>query len=321
MSIGVPGYLHPNLPFMAVGGMGTPAVQLLPPAARIAAYVRSGGPADADDEEVKRRMYTTLAAALGQVRAGKGDTIYVLPGHSENVTDATMLDNLVAGTRIVGIGNPFQDDAPTFDWTNTAGEWTVDQKNVSIENLRLTISGAAGVTKGIDITAASCSLRNCFIETADSTNKATIAIEVGSTATHCHLVGNYFAGSKGDDSTDVIKVVGGTVPSNLRVLGNTMFCSATEINGLIHITVAALNIEIAHNVLYNTEASSTACIVIDAVAADGMIHHNMMGTLNDGVATAQGTIFGAGSLMKCFENYSGDEANKSGVLTPAAVAT
>lgn len=321
MSIGVPGYLHPNLPYLAQSGIQTPAVQILPPSARIAGYVRSGGPADADDEELKRRLYTTLAGALAQVRAGKGDTILVLPGHSENVTDATMLENLAAGTRIVGVGNPYQSDAPTFDWTNTAGQWTVDQNNVHIENLRLTVSGAAGVVKGINVTGSGCTLQGNVIETADSTNKATIAIEVGSGATFCSIVGNYIYGSATDDSTDVIKVVGGTVPSNLRIIGNTVMCAATEINGLIHITVAALNCLIANNLLYNTETASTACIVIDNVAADGLIFNNMMGTKNNGVATAQGIIDGAASLMVNFENKSCDEAARSGVLQPAAVAT
>ena len=323
MAIGVqqPGFLHPNLPFQAQGGVYTPHVQLLPPGSQVAAYVRSGGPVAGDDEEVKRRLYTTLAAALPLVRAGRGDTIVVLPGHSENVTDATMLDNLVAGTRIVGAGNPYQSDAPTFDWTNTAGEWTVDQNNVTIQGLRLTISGAAGVTKGIDITATGCTLAGNVIETADSTNKATIAIEVGSGATFCTIANNYIYGSAGDDSTDVIKVVGGTVPSHLRILGNKIECSATEINGLINVTVAALFIEIAYNILYNNEASSTACVVFGAVAADGTVHHNMMATLNNGVATAQGVIVGATAIVRCFENYSCDEPRVSGVLQPAAVAT
>ena len=97
-----------------------------------------------------------------------------------------------------------------------------------------------------------------------------------------------------------------------------MIFSATEINGLINVTVAALDVVIADNILYNTETASTACIVIANVAADGMIVRNYMGTLNDGVATAQGIIFGAAALMKAFENYSTDQPKLSGILTPVA---
>ena len=320
MSIGVPGYLHPNLPYLAVGGIQTPAVQLLPPAARIAGYVRSGGPADADDEEVKRRLFTTLAGALAQVRAGKGDTILVLPGHSENVTDATMLTNLVAGTRIIGVGSNRQSDAPVFRWTNTAGSWVVDDADVLIENLYLRMEGANGVVKAIDVTAAGFSLQNCHIQTASgASNKATIGVEIGAGADNCTISGNFIRGTATHNSANVVLVDGAV--SNLRFVGNTAICSATAGNGILQVTAAALNMDISGNRLYNTHTSSTACIAFGNVACDGLCTHNVLGTKNNGVATAQGVTFGAAALVLSAENYSVDEAAKSGVLTPAAVAT
>lgn len=315
--------MFPNVPYVGYqGGFRTPFATILPPGGRVAAYVRSTGPADYDDQIVGSRLVTTLAAALGKVRAGKGDTVVVLPGHSESVTTATMLANLVNGTRIIGMGNPMQDDAPTFRWTDAAGEWAIDNKNTVISGLRLRLEGANGITKAINITAAGCTLRDCVIQTASgASNKATIAVEVGSTATECTIQNNYIYGSATHNSTDVIKVVGATVPSQLRVLDNTAFCSATAANGILHVTVAALNMEIARNTFFNTHTASTAAIAIDNVAASGICAYNNLATINDGVATAQGLTQGAGSLVRSFQNFSCDEPIKSGVLTPAVVAT
>lgn len=311
--------MFPNLPFVGYqGGYRTPFSTVLPPTGRLAAYVRSSGPASYDDSTVAPRIVTTLAAALGKVRAGLGDTVVVLPGHSENVTDATMLDNLVNGTRIIGAGHPMQDDAPTFRWTTTTAQWIIDNKNTVISNLRLRLEGAV-VVKGIVTTAAGCTLRDCVIQTASgASNKATIGIEVGSGATEHTIQNNYLYGSATHNSTDVIKVVGGTVPSQLCILDNTGFCSATAANGLVHVTVAALNILIARNTFFNTHTASTSCITIDNVAASGIAAYNNLATINDGTVTAQGLVQGAGSLVRGFQNFSCDEPIKSGVLTPAA---
>lgn len=315
-------FSFPDVPYVGVGGAGlkTPFGLWLPPTARVAAYLRSTGPdLNADPPEVQARLFTTLARALKQVRAGKGDTIIVLPGHSESVTDATMLDNLVNGTRIIGLGSPRQDDAPTFRWTATASQWAIDNKNVLIAGLRLRLEGANGVVKAINITADAVTLIGNFIEVASgATNKATIAIEVGSAATNCQILDNYVTGTATHNVTDGIKVVGATVPSGLTICRNKMIASATAGNGLVHITVAALNCLIEDNVIYNTHTASTACIAIDNVAANGVARNNHLATVNDGTVTAQGLTQGAASLFRGFNNQSCDEPIKSGVLTPAA---
>ena len=315
-----PTLLHPGFPRIATGGAQLPHVQLLPPTYRIAGYVRSGGFVDGDDDHLKEEMFDTLAGALAQVRAGRGDTVVVLPGHSEDVTDATMLDNLVAGTRIIGVGSVNQDDAPTFRWTNTAGSWVVNDKNLHVEGLRLRMEGVNGVVKAIDVTAAGFALKNCHVQTASgATAKATIAVEIGAGADECTIAGNYFRGTATHNSTNVVLV--DAAVSNLKVLGNTAICSATAGNGIVQVTAAALNMDVSYNRLYNTHTSSTACIAFGNVACDGFCTHNILGTKNNGTANAQGVTLGAAALVVCAENYSVDEARRSGVLAPAVVAT
>lgn len=309
-----------NFMFPSGAGMKYPWATVLPPTSRVAAYVRSTGPANGDSEEIKRMLYTTLASALTQCRPGYNDIIYVLEGHSESVTDATMLDDIVAGTQIIGVGNPLSSNAPVFRWTATGSQWTLDKADLGFYGLKLRLEGANGVVKAINITAANNTIMGCDIETASGAAlKATIAIEVGSAALNCNISENNFRGTATHNSTDGIKVVGATVPSDLKICDNRMIFSATAANGLVHITVAALNMDISRNYMYNTMTSSTACIKVDNVACDVMMCDNRMMTKNDGTVTAQGIVLaGTNSLCGYFENYSCDEKNKSGVLTPVA---
>lgn len=310
-----------QLPSFAAGaGVKTPFGLLLPPGGNVAAYVRSTGAQDYDESAIKARLVPTLAQGLNKCRAGLGDTVVVLPGHSESVADATMLDNLRAGCNIVGIGQG--STKPTFRWTATGGKWLVDDANVRISGLKLQMEGANGVVKALEITASGFLLEDCDIEVAsDATAKAAIAIEIGSGATHCTIRGNYLYGTETHNVTDGIKVVGGTVPSDLKICGNVMLASATAANGLVHVTVAAKRVMIMGNTIYNTHTASTACVAVDAVAADGVIAYNNVATVNNGAASGQGITLGAGALFRAFQNFSSDEPVKSGVLAPVVVAT
>lgn len=262
---------------------------------------------------------STLANALTMCRAGMGDTIFVLAGHSENVTDATMLTGAVAGTRIIGVVDPSRDDAPTFNWTNTAGNWAITAKNLRIRGLRLLCDGANGITSAITTTATGTSIEDCYISWASGAAlKSTIGITVGSGAHDFRFLRNYVTGTETHNVTDGIKVIGATPPARLYIAGNRMIASATAANGLIHITVASLRGYIGWNTIYNTHTSSTACIAIDDVASDGLAEYNNMGTKNNGTASSQGLTFGTSALWMGIQNFCVDEVKKSGILAPTA---
>jgi hypothetical protein len=205
------GHLVPQLPFNAMtGGVDLGASVVLPPGGNVI-YVRSTAPDDFDPPGVTARVVTTLAVALQTCRANRGDTVVVLPGHSENVADALMLTNLKAGTRIIGLG--WGADMPTFRWTATTSQWPITVNNVLIQGLRLRLEGANGVVKAIAITGTDTTIKGCDIEMASGTTaKATIGIEVGSGALRTNIIANRFRGTETHNVTDGIKVVGGTTP-------------------------------------------------------------------------------------------------------------
>lgn len=277
-------------------------------------YCDSGSPRDGFADDIASQTYTTLAAALANCRANRGDTIIVLPQHSESVTTTP---TFVAGVSIIGVGNGAE--RPQFRWTTTASQWAVTVNNVFIQNCHLMFEGANGVVKAINVTGTDFTLTGCDIETASgASNKATIAIEIGSAAHRATISGNNIRGTATHNSTDVIKVVGGTPPTNVRIEDNEIVCSATAGNGMIHFTVASTESRVLRNYCYNTHTSSTACIVYDNVAVDGLCADNYTAVMNNGTASSQGLTFGAGSLVKCVQNYCDDEPNKSAILAPTA---
>lgn len=315
--------LIPNLPFQSIGaGMRTSFGTLLPPGGRVAAYVRSTPLpiADGDDPEISSLWVSTLDQGLARCRAGRGDTVVVLPGHSEDVTaTACRLASLVNGCRIIGMGEG--SNMPVFRWTATGSQWVMDNNDVTISGLRLRMEGANGIVKAIAISGTDCCIRDCDIELASGAAlKATIGIEMAAGAHRTIIVNNFFRGTATHNVTDGVLVAG--VANDCQVAFNTMVASATAINGLIRVAaVAALGLRIHHNIVYNTHTASSAGIAFGAAASNGFCVGNHVFVLNDGVAAAQGITFGAGCLVKASQNYCSDEPQKSGVLAPAAVAS
>lgn len=294
-------------------------IVLLPPGSRVAAYVRSTGGQSGDDPQLANNMVTTLAAGLARARSGLGDSVICLPGHSESVADATMLDNLVPGTRIVGIGQG--SNMPVFRWTATGSQWVLNDADVSISGLRLRLEGANGVVKAILCTAADNNITGCDIEVASgATAKATIALEFGAGAHRFNVAGNRFRGTATHNATDGIKIVAAVTDG--RVADNEMVFSATATSGLIHATAAALGLKILRNMVYNTHTASSSAIVVDAVAATGIIGGNWLGTLAS--SASQPLLIGAGADLRLFENYASDTGgastvSQSGILNPPGV--
>lgn len=314
------GALAPDLPMVASASMGlkTAYGMLLNPGGRVAAYVRSTGAQDGDDAQLINNLYPTLNAGLNLCRAGKNDIVYVLPGHSENITDNTAISNLKDGTRIIGVGQGA--NMPVIRWTNTAAQMVFDNNDVVMAGLRLRMEGVNGVVKAMAWTGADCVLYGNEIEVASGAAlKATIAIELATGATRAQLVGNWFRG------TNTHNVTNGVLISNaidaLKIIGNQMLFSATAANGCINVNAAATNLQIGGNIIHNTMTASTASINFAAAASDGMCYDNYCGILANGVASATGIVVGGGCLVKFFQNFTSDEPGKSGVLSPVVVAT
>lgn len=311
----------PQLPAFNSGyGFRTPFGIILPPGGQVAAFVRSSGSQSQDDPVIASNLVQTLASGLARCRPGLGDTVVCLPGHSESVVDATMLNNLVAGTRIVGVG---QGSAmPTFRWTAAASQWVLNDADVSVIGLRLRMEGFNGVTLPVDVSAADNVLAECDIEVASgAANLCVTALRLSAGADRFIFGSNYMRGVVAGVLTDGI-VINAAV-SNSKFYSCDMDFASGATTGNMRIAAAALGVRIFGCNMYNktTGATTTTNIAVANVATEGLVSYNSFGCGGDGsVAPAStGIVFaGTNSLLRCIQNFSTPTKNTSGLLTPLA---
>src|SRR6476620_11509935 len=274
------------LPYVGNDSVGqrTPHGTWLPPGSRVAAYV---GPQSesTDAYSSSSLLVSTLAAGLARCRAGKGDVVAVLPGHTETVSTTTMLDNLVSGTQIIGCAPAGSSLMPTFTWagTTTTAIWSLNDANVTLNGLRLHFNGADSMDTPIKVSATGNTITNCYI-----------------------LVGSDTAL---DSDVGITVLAGG---DHFLFRNNYVYSTGTAV---------ITNAEIANNVFVN-KSTGSACIRLLDTAMTGVVYNNYCGlTANTAPLTTGISLAGTtNTLVQFFQNFTNDGEAKgtSGILSPAA---
>jgi hypothetical protein len=307
----------PSLPNFTTGvGYNTkfgPVV--MEPGSRVAAYVRSTGAVSDEDPIVATNLVTTLGAGLARCRSGKNDVVFVLPGHAENVTSAT-LANLVPGTRVIGCGRG--SNRPNFRWTATTSQFVMNDADCVFMNMIFRCEGAV-VVKAFAVTAADCAIIGCDIDVGSTaaTNLSTIGVSVEAGADRFLLANNYIHGVALATPTTVVAVSG--VCDGAAIVDNKLYAatSAAAI-GVIHISAAATNLEISRNLCWNKLAASTACFSTTSAISTGVVSDNY-GRCETDTTQANVFLFTSGSLLSPFQNFATDKPILSGLLSPVVV--
>jgi hypothetical protein len=307
----------PSLPFFTTGvGYQTkfgPVV--MEPGSRVAAYVRSTGAVSDEDPVIATNLVADIPTALSRCRSGKNDVVFVLPGHTENVTSTT-LANLVPGTRIIGCGRG--SNRPNLRWTATSSQFVMNDADCVIMNFILRMEGAV-VVKAVAVTAADCAILGCDIDMGStaSTNLATIGISVEAGADRFLLQGNYIHTIAGATPTQVVVVAGAA--DGVSILDNKIMAATSAVTkGVIDITAAATGLDIGRNLLQNRIASSETVLSVGAVAATGVYYDNY-GATEAGTPVSDIFEANAASLLRPFQNFGTDTKGASGLLSPAVV--
>lgn len=286
---------------------------LLPPFGKVVAYVRAT-PLNDSDQAVETLRVSTLSAAFNKAVPGRGDIIVVLPGHTENVSVGTYLSTMVAGTKVIGVGQGTA--RPTFTFTATASRWTVAAANCAFSNLILSGAGGVAVTIGFDITAAGCAFLGCeFVTSATATSRFDNVMRLSAGGDDFLFAGNRMRGANAangvvDNILVNATVARGTIVDNKMSLGVTV---ATV--GLIRFAAIATDFLIARNYMSSTLATSSTILDFDA-AATGFAHDNRAAIFSD---QAVPTGFTTGTTgFRFAENYVTGVVTTSGYLSPAA---
>ncbi|MDX2253288.1 MAG: hypothetical protein NW202_13465 [Nitrospira sp.] len=248
----------------------------------MAGYVHASGAQDGLDQDINAGIFTTLNGALNQCRSGKGDYVFVLPGHTESISSADYMSSLKAGTNIICLGEG--DNRPTFTWTTAASTWLFDVANVTFENAILEMSGAGAgsalsVAAPITVSAAGCRISGCRIVFAnDADELATIGITTTAAADQFTFAYNHCYGATTGEVTTFMQIVGA---DNLRLIGNYIqgATSNTGVGIIRFATTASTNILSENNYFGNKKALST-CSVTGLAGVSGVSKYDHFHYLN-----------------------------------------
>jgi hypothetical protein len=221
---------------------------------------------------------STLDAALAKCTSGRGDIVYVLPGHAENLSSATSLSSLVAGTNIIGLGQGT--NRPAFTFSAAGSLVTVSVANVMFRNCQWLCAGPRGttaltVTLPWTVSAAGFAFIDNEVQVAvDADQLATDCFSLTAAADDALFANNYFWGGVGGVVTTVLKTTGAV--DRLKLLSNWITAEvATAATGvLLDLSQAAiLDNLIIGNYLANNTASSKFVIKPHA-SSTGFVDHN-----------------------------------------------
>lgn len=266
-----------------VSSYGMPVVGQGVPIARAYKFVCSTYGSNGNDGTLEA-PYATIDYAIGKCTASRGDTIVVMPGHTETVTAAGGIALDVAGVNIIGIGEG--SIRPTVNFTTaTTASFLVTAANCTVKNILFT-GGVDALANPIHIQAADVTLDGC--EWRDVTGQATDVILTTAAANRLKVVNHRHDGATAAGGASAIALVGG---DRIRI-ENCRFDGNFSV-GVIDIrTTATTDLEIS-NVVARTRNAADIFLVDTITGSTGMIGPNIYLRLNDNAANITEALTGS----------------------------
>lgn len=228
------------------------------------------------DPDGKERFFATIDAAIGACTANAGDTIFVLPGHTEAVT-ATSLNLDVAGVEIIGLGSGSLKPTLTFGATDSA--INVTAANCTMQNFRWTAGIGDVVTAVLHATAAQ-NTRYLDIEFyATSTFNFINGYTLGAAniSDGCRWERNYLRTA---DAGQLALCVTAAAHNDLKFYGNYVVHAAAAAGLLTAGSANLLGLDVKGNFVQTgqTDGSVGVLVITTSTASSGSIVDNDMKT-------------------------------------------
>ncbi|MCR4340513.1 MAG: hypothetical protein NUW01_11600 [Gemmatimonadaceae bacterium] len=226
----------------------------------------------------------TIDYAVALCTASKGDVIYVMPGHVENITAADSIDCDVAGISIIGLG--FGALMPTITATAAAGALKIDAANITIKNIKLVAGFAGGCTKAIDITAAGdgCTLDGVQLRDTTTDLEYLIHVAVATTVADLTIKNCDFRGLGGTMSNSIL--FAGT--STNTTIENTFIHVDSSDDVVDHLTAAAVSCVIRHCTIVNEDTTTALYCVRHKSDGTGVCYNCNFGYNKDDAEVSLG---------------------------------
>ncbi len=261
------------------------------------------------------RPMSTLALALAQCSANHGDVIYVLPGHAETFSAATVISP--AGVSIIGLGTGTARPTFTFDTLITAA-FTIAVANVSFTNCIFVANFLSITTCFLLTTAKEFTVTNCvFRDTSSVLNFLTI-ITTGAGANLCD--GMYFCdnvvSNLGVTSNNTTINAGGTIDRLTACRNNLNWAVQNDKPALADVTTGILTqLDCGDNKVYrpNTTTAGGSVIKVGGTTSTGWFYRNFVQTLT----TTTDLMMTINVGVSFFENRVTGVVGATGFVMPA----
>ena len=262
-------------------------------------------------DDGSKMLHTTLDAAINATTASRGDRIFVLEGHTENLTAATSVNLDVNGVSVIGIGEGSL--MPKFSTTAAAGSITIAGTDCLLENIWVYSNFATGTTTGITVaaTADGSTLRKIKMTEAANTSEFLTWIAVATTIADFTIEGCYLQGIIG--GTDANAIIFAGTSANCKILNNYIYGDFSG-DVIDHNTGASTTILISGNRIANMDTGADGDCISLKSDGTGYIVDNY-GFYNKNAAT----VF-TGAAAVWHQNYGSNTLGDSGILFPAAAA-
>lgn len=248
----------------------------------------------------------TLAQALDLCTASKGDVIYLMPGHAENVGSAAAIACDVAGVSIVGLGEGGL--RPKFSFTAADATFTVTAANITFKNIHWQ-ANFLDVAIGLDVSGVDdITWEDCWFTDAASNLNFIITIDLATGADNITVRNCKFIGIDAQNDT----FINGVAHNGLFIYDSffSMPVAQAAACGQIATSGNATNVEIKR------------CSFVSNV--DGALQIDFNGSANSGViaecyfssADGAGAITTGIDATGChvFECYFAGEADSFGLV-------
>lgn len=257
------------------------------------------------------RPFATLDYGLTQ--AGVNGTVWVLPGHAENIASATALNADKAGVQIKGIGSGSSVPKITLT-THVGATFNVTAANVLIENIQV-VGNFLNIVSAFTVTSAGAGLTLKDVTTKDTSAilGALIQVSIAAGTSDVTIDGfkHYgFAGGLTAAATNVIVCAGAA--DRFRLL-NSEFYAHTSAAPVALSAAASKNVFVNGVYLANTDTSAGLGIAAHN-STTGFVDNVVTVNLKDTVKGVTGTGLSIGPNVR----YSNAVGAYAGLYSYAA---
>lgn len=257
--------------------------------------------------------FATLAYAYSSDVLSSGDTVYVMPGHTETISGAGSVTADIAGVTVIGIGTGA--NRPTFNFTATSSTMLITAASTRWANLLTVANTAVDVVDGIIVTGADCELVDIHGREDGTTKQFVLWLRLHTGAARCRVIRPRFLGAAGDGGVAAIKISG--VIDGVYI--EDAWCVGTHSSGTIFSDASATDTMIVRAFCRQAHATKDSGIALAAGNTAVIIDPMIQSATNDADGFNLAIVAAAGAVFNpLVVNLAGERGGAWGTASAAA---